>query len=170
MKFRHVTAASVFAAMAALAGCGQDETTTAEDTYTYDEEVDQTAQETQPFEDTENMEAEPFEETEEMQDDTGLAGSVDRSEQPEAGGMTDTLPEESTQMTEFAALDTNSDGSIDEQEWQPDAVQGTQFEEVDQNGDGMVDRDEFSQGVAMSDTGGTTGTSQDEMPEEGTQQ
>ncbi len=167
MKLRHVTAASVFAAMAALAGCGQDETTTAEDTYTYgDEEADQTAQETQPYEDTETMETEPFEDTEGMQDDTGLAGSVDRTEERQAEGMTE------TEMTEFAALDTNSDGAIDEREWQPDAMQGTQFEEVDQDGDGMIDRDEFRQGMAMSDTGGTTGTTgtQGQMPEEGTQQ
>lgn len=54
--------------------------------------------------------------------------------------------------TEFAALDTDSDGALAEDEWDAEALANTRFAEADQNGDGSVDRDEFRQ-ITPEDSG-----------------
>ena len=45
--------------------------------------------------------------------------------------------------TEFAALDTDGDDAIAEDEWIPEAVANTTFTEADVDGDGTVNRQEF---------------------------
>jgi hypothetical protein len=61
-----------------------------------------------------------------------------------------------TGMTEFAALDTNSDGRLGEDEWQPDAVDGMEFEEIDEDSSGDIDSEEFRQALSMSQEGETS--------------
>jgi hypothetical protein len=60
----------------------------------------------------------------------------------------------SINMTEFAALDTDSNGMLAEQEWQNKPVEGIEFSDLDQDGSGNVDREEFRQAAAA--TGGET--------------
>ena len=141
MKMRYVTAAGAFAAALAVAGCGTDEGIDAEDTYTYSDEQEIT-------EPAEPMTGEGEDADYEYDQPEDFAGAETGEGGDQMAGETtagEAMGGEDVQMTEFAALDTNADGEIGEQEWQSDAVGGTEFDEADIDGDGIIDPEEFRQ-------------------------
>ena len=167
MDLRILTAASVLAAMGMLAGCGADEP--GEPT-TYEDTADRA-----PTPET----ATPGTREPTTQDPTtgqpmpgeDVAGRDERMTQPtmepgrttgETAGTAGQTTDEPMGMTEFAALDTNSDGMIDENEWQPEAADGMEFDEIDSDGSGDIDRQEFQEAVGSAG-GGTTQPDEDAL-------
>lgn len=77
------------------------------------------------------------------------ASTPDRSSAPTGrlaeGAPRGTSPADGRNLgfTEFAALDTDSNGILRESEWRPGAVRGLEFEHVDKDGSGTVDAEEF---------------------------
>jgi Ca2+-binding EF-hand superfamily protein len=157
MHIRRLTAVSVLAAMGTLAGCGAEdpgEPTAGDDTAYRETPADQA-----PAPESTVPGTEPT-------TDQGLAGrdqpTTDPADRPTGQVGTDPgTAGAQAGMTEFVALDTNSDGMLGEDEWQPEAVDGMEFAEIDQDSSGDVDREEFRQALTMSQTGqsqpGTTG-------------
>lgn len=60
-------------------------------------------------------------------------------------------PRESVKMTEFAALDTDSNGMLAKSEWSSDAAAGMPFDEADADGNGGVDQREFRAATTQSE-------------------
>ena len=85
--------------------------------------------------------------------ESALGGAVDRGRQSAEQGVADARDQMgqmgmgATETTEFAVLDADGSGDIDESEWERDAVQGAEFAQFDQDGNNQVDADEFRQGV-----------------------
>ena len=178
MDLRILTAASVLAAMGMLAGCGSEEPgePTAGDDAAYRENTADPAPApesavpgTEPT--TGQGTAAGQEPTTAGQPGTGqeMAGGESPSDpaaqSPQgttqapgqsSGQMDQDTTGEAMGMTEFAALDTNSDGRIAEDEWQPEVADGMEFQEIDEDGSGDIDRQEFQQAVGTS-TGSQTG-------------
>jgi hypothetical protein len=163
MHIRLLTAASVMAAMGLLAGCGADdpgEPNATDDTAYRENTADQAPvpDSASPGTQQPTTGQEMAGRDQPMSDRTGEPG------QGQSGGQfgeQQGAQEEGVGMTEFAALDTNSDGKLAEEEWQPDAVAGMEFEQIDEDASGDIDQDEFRQAVTM---GGaepeSTGTSE----------
>jgi hypothetical protein len=137
MHIRQLTAVTVLAAMGSLAGCGADEPgePNAQDTSSYREDAaDQAPAPEGSVPDVEGQT--PGQET---------AGSGEQPRDDAAG-----QPEQQTGITEFAALDTDSDGMLAESEWQPEVLGGMAFEKIDEDSSGDIDREEFRQALAMA--------------------
>lgn len=145
MHIRGLTAISLLAAMGVMAGCegGDTADTTATDDTAYRESGEQAPA--------------PESSVPGTQEPTGgedLAGADEPMTTTEPGQTTPTTepgqPGQPMGMTEFAALDTDSDGKLVENEWQPDAVQGMQFDEIDEDASGDIDQEEFRQAIAQT--------------------
>jgi hypothetical protein len=152
MKIRYLTAASVFAAMVAVAGCGGSDDTWDDRTTTTDTWDDQTRTEpttTQPATPAgradQTWQYDPdTEQTEPVGTTGGVVGTQrDPATDPMTPDTQRTAPD--VDMTEFAALDTDASGSLTEEQWVPEALGGVEFSEVDRDGDGIVTREEFRQ-------------------------
>lgn len=78
----------------------------------------------------------------------GQTGTADTG--PAGQTMPGTIGEGPVGMTEFAALDTNSDGKLEEAEWQPEKLGGLEFQQIDEDSSGDIDREEFRQALASA--------------------
>lgn len=168
MHMKQWTAISLLAAMGALAGCGADEggePTAMDDTeYNdagYNEDPGyQTTEESVPPPESSVAGGELGEPGDDpmMDDSTTVVTTTpsDSTSQTDSG-MQSSQDSGSMGTTEFAALDTDSDGKLAESEWKPDAVSGKEFSEIDEDSSGDIDRDEFRQ--AISSSGSQSGSS-----------
>ena len=94
---------------------------------------------------------------------TDAARSTEPSPQDDGGVVTPQEAEES----EFAALDTNSNGTLEEGEWESDQARNVAnlknmtFEQIDRNASGGIEPEEFSKARSVPDAEENTGTGAD---------
>ena len=175
MDLRILTAASVLAAMGMLAGCGSEDP--GEPTAGGDAAYRENTADSAPGPESTVPGTEPTtgSETATTGQDPATAGDPSTGREmagspadPQSttpgqtsGQMDPDTTGESMGMTEFAALDTNSDGRIGEDEWQPEVADGMEFEDIDQDGSGDIDREEFQQAIGAG--AGSTETDTDAL-------
>jgi hypothetical protein len=165
MKIRYWITAGFMAGLLALVGCG-----TEDDAYTVNESYEDEGmmEDETAFEDP----MAPSERADETlgAEDEGVFGAEDEGLAAGDEGMMgdeDTMGmDQEVDMTEFAALDTDSDGALTEQEWQPDAMEA-EFSEADADGDGMVTEEEFQNVAAAGGNGMSMGQSTEAGQTEG---
>lgn len=161
MHIKGLTAVALLAALGSVAGCdaGTDSGSTADSSY----EGGQTPAPNSSVvtEDERTADQEIAGAGENSADQTGRTGQTGQLGQTDPTGTGTTAPGaqmreqmgemgESIGMTEFAALDTNSDGKLEQTEWKPDIVGGLEFEKIDEDSSGDIDQDEFRQAVASA--------------------
>jgi predicted small lipoprotein YifL len=145
MHIRHFTAATILAAFGTLAGCGADE-----------------PGEPNAAQDTADRAPAPESSIPGATDPaTGqdlAKGEREAAQSPEPGTQLGTeqatgqdTATDRVAMTEFAALDTDSDGKLAESEWESDVLGGMEFDEIDEDSSGDIDQEEFRQAVAMTE-------------------
>lgn len=147
MHMKGLSAVSLLVALGILAGCdaGNDPGATGDTSFEETGEV--------PVPDSS---ATGMENERESQDIAGAGETTGESGQTGETGMGSDMGTEepgTIGMTEFAALDTNSDGKLGEMEWQPEALGGIEFQQIDEDASGDIDREEFRQALATTDGG-----------------
>lgn len=163
MHIRRLTALTALAAMGALAGCeggGESYDTADETAYQQEDTAPAPESSTTPPADTGSETAgteDPLgQESQDPFADQGAGTGTETADTTGEGTSTTTSGQETgtagqdVQMTEFAALDTDSDGEITESEWQPDALEGMEFQDIDEDSDGAINRQEFRQAAATA--------------------
>ncbi|MFU8817647.1 MAG: hypothetical protein ACNA7W_20055 [Pseudomonadales bacterium] len=145
MNIKFLTAAGLFAAMVALAGCETEDDTWETEPAPADRWEQQPEPQTQPQPQTRTEPTAPADRAEQTWEyDAEADGMEQRNDQTAMGpGAQPEGQQQDVDMTEFAALDTDASGELTEEQWVPEAVGGVQFDEVDQDGDGVVTREEF---------------------------
>lgn len=182
MQMRTLTAVSVLAALGVLGGCdaGNDPGATGDTSYSESGDRAPTPGASDPAMDRSadqdlagggETTSDRTGRTGETGQPTGQIGQTDTGQtQTGAGqtgtGMQDDMSGSQMGMTEFAALDTNSDGKLGETEWQPDAVGGMEFDEIDEDASGDIDQEEFRQALADSGQSMMDPTSESSIPNE----
>jgi hypothetical protein len=162
MHMRSLTAVSVLAALGLLTGCdaGNDPGATGDTSYSESGDTAPTPGSSDPtMEQTGDQDLAGGGET--TSDRTGRVGEtgqptgqVGQTDTGQTGtGMQEDMTGGEMGTTEFAALDTNSDGKLGETEWQPEAVGGMEFETIDEDASGDIDQDEFRQALATTGSG-----------------
>jgi hypothetical protein len=147
MDFRSIAAAAVMSTLLGLTGCDSG------DRPSQVQAPEGSAPATTPADTATGMENESAQDRGGDQVASDLLDADEPTTNEPAGvepGMSAEGTEGDVAMTEFAALDTDADGKVVEQEWQPDALSGLDFSQLDADGSGDISRDEFRQAVASS--------------------
>ncbi len=84
---------------------------------------------------------------------SGGSSSMGAENQPMGQGAGANGQGQMAPSTEFAAMDTDADGTLDQSEWQPNAAHGMDFDQVDADSSGSIDPQEFKQAIGPGSAG-----------------